>query len=362
MALEMGLWRTDGGAPKRIAPTALALESMLENYIEADPVMLGETLLIIGRQVSTAHGGFIGLLALDETGSVHVIELKRDRTPRDVTAQTLDYGSWVSTLGASELHEIFANYRPATALEEAFGEVFSSPLPEELNATQTLTIVAANVDSATERIVRFLNEDYGVPINVVFFRNFVDNGASYLARTWLVDSDAQAGAGASASRRTKTRESWNGTDWYVSFGAFDEGRQWVDAQKYGFISAGGGKWFIQTLKNLPLGARILVHIPKEGYVGVGTVIAEAQRFDQAHVMYEGEERVLKDQQLVGTYRREGDEDDDLAEWVVAVEWQKTLPREMAFWKPGMFANQNTATRLRHQFTISQVSQAFDLDD
>src|SRR5690625_6026827 len=79
-------------------------------------------------------------------------------------------------------------------------------------------------------------------------------------------------------------------------------------------------------------------------------------------MLEGEERDLKDQQLVGTYRREGDEDDDLAEWVVAVEWQKTLPREMAFWKPGMFANQNTATRLRHQFTISQVSQAFDLDD
>src|SRR5690625_7250166 len=94
----------------------------------------------------------------------------------------------------------------------------------------------------------------------------VDHCTSYLARIWLVGYDAQAGAGASASRRTKTRESRNGTDWYVSFGAFDEGRQWVDAQKYGFISAGGGKWFIQTLKNLQLCARILVHIPKEVYV------------------------------------------------------------------------------------------------
>jgi len=362
MALEMGLWRTDSGTPKRIVPTALALESMLEKYIEADPSMLGETLLIIGRQIPTAHGGFIDLLALDDMGVVHVIELKRDKTPRDVTAQTLDYGSWVATLGSSEIHEIFANFRPGIALEEAFGEVFSSPLPEELNTAQSLTIVAASVDSATERIVRFLNEDYGVPINVIFFRNFVDGGASYLARTWLVDSDAQAGGTGSAARKTKTREPWNGTDWYVSFGEFSDGRQWVDARKYGFISAGGGKWFVQTLKNLPIGARVLVHIPKEGYVGVGEVIAEAQRFDRAQVIVDGTEQPLKVQELVGNYRHDGDEDDDISEWAVTVRWDKTRPREEAFWKPGMFANQNTATRLRDQFTITQVSAAFELDD
>jgi hypothetical protein len=28
-------------------------------------------------------------------GRIHVIELKRDRTPREVVAQILDYGSWV---------------------------------------------------------------------------------------------------------------------------------------------------------------------------------------------------------------------------------------------------------------------------
>lgn len=362
MALDMGLWRTDSGVPKRIVPTALALESMLEDYIEADPAMLGETLLIIGRQVPTAHGGFIDLLVLDDMGAVHVIELKRDKTPRDVTAQTLDYGSWVATLGSSDIHGIFATFRPGVALEEAFGEVFSSSLPEELNVSQSLTIVAASVDSATERIVRFLNEDYGVPINVVFFRNFVDGGASYLARTWLVDSDSQSAVAGAAARKTKTRELWNGTDWYVSFGEYPDGRQWADAQKYGFVSAGGGKWFVQTLKNLPIGARVLVHIPKEGYVGVGEVIAEAQRFDQAHVIVAGVEQSLKDQNLIGTYRRDGDEDDDIAEWVVAVRWDKSRPREEAFWKPGMFANQNTATRLRDQFTISQVSAAFDLDE
>lgn len=112
--------------------------------------MLGETLLIIGRQEPTAHGGFIDLLAVDETAAVHVIELKRDRTPRDVTAQTLDYGSWVSTLGRAEVTKIFVNYRPGIALEEAFNEQFCGTLPDEVNTAQVFTIVAASVDAATD--------------------------------------------------------------------------------------------------------------------------------------------------------------------------------------------------------------------
>ncbi|TFD59607.1 hypothetical protein [Cryobacterium sp. Hh38] len=66
--------------------------------------------------------------------------------------------------------------------------------------------------------------------------------------------------------------------------------------------------------------------------------------------------------LAGTYRHEGDEDDDIAEWAVPVDWTHVIPRENGFWKPGMFANQNTATKLRNQFTIDQVTEAFGLDD
>ncbi len=362
MAVEMGLWRADSDKLSRIVPTAIGLESQLETYIESDPSMLGETLMIVGRQVPTAFGGFIDLLALDETAAVHVIELKRDKTPRDVTAQALDYGSWVSSLGRAEIQGIFDQYRPGTALEEAFAECFNETLPEEVNATQTFTIVAASIDSATERIVRFLNEDFGVPINVVFFRHFIDNGSSYLARTWLVEHEGQTAISTSlVSRKTKTREPWNGTDWYVSFGEDSGTRQWVDGRKYGFVSGGGGKWFSQTLKNLPVGARVLVHIPKTGYVGVGTVTGEAKRFDQAVVNVDGVATPLRELELAGTYRHDGDEADEAAEWVVPIEWIHTVPREQAFWKNGMFANQNTAAKLRQQFTIEQISDAFKLD-
>ncbi|MBF4574510.1 DUF91 domain-containing protein [Herbiconiux sp. VKM Ac-1786] len=361
MGIEMGLWRADGDALTRIVPTAVGLEAQLESYIESDPAILGESMLVIGRQVPTAHGGYIDLLAIDETAAVHVIELKRDKTPRDVTAQALDYGSWVATLGRAEILGIFANYQPGVALEEAFDTQFGGILPEDVNATQVLTIVAASVDAATERIVRFLNEDFGVPINVVFFRHFHDNGSSYLARTWLVEHDAKASTATTTSRRTKSRESWNGQDWYVSFGESHDGRQWADAATYGFVSGGGDKWFSRTLKNLTPGSRIFACIPKVGYVGVGSVLGEAKRFDQTTVLGGGAEVPLSSLPLRGNYRRDGDEDDDIAEWAVPVEWTHTVPRDQGFWKPGMFANQNTAAKMRNQFTIDQVSEAFGLD-
>ena len=363
MAVEMGLWRAEGGQLSRIVPVSIGLESQLEGYIESDPSVLGEPLLVIGRQVPTAHGGFVDLLALDETGSLHVIELKRDKTPRDVAAQTLDYGSWAATLGRSEIDNIFATYRPGLALEEAFADRFGDTLPEEVNTAQEFTIVAASIDAATERIVRFLNEDFDVPINVVFFRHFQDNGSSYLARSWLVDQSEQAKSSVAAtSRKNKTREPWNGSDWYVSFGDEPTGRQWVDGMKYGFVSGGGGKKYSQTLKNLPLGARIFTYIPKIGYVGVGTVTGEAQRFDETTVIVDGIETKLTDLALAGNYRHDGDEDDDNAEWAVPVEWTRAVPRDQGVRKTGLYANQNTATKMRSQFTIEHLTAAFGLDD
>ena len=362
MGVEMGLWRADGNELTRISPTAIGLEAQLESYIESDSSLLGGTLLIVGRQVPTAHGGFIDLLAIDEGAAVHVIELKRDKTPREVTAQTLDYGSWVATLGRAEIDNIFANYRPGVALEEAFVERFGGTLPDEVNSEQFFTIVAASVDAATERIVRFLKEGFGVPINVVFFRHFYDNGATYLVRTWLVEHDAQSVATTATIRTTKSRERWNGQDWYVSFGESPDGRQWVDGMTYGFVSGGGDKWFSRTLKNLTAGSRVFTCIPRAGYVGVGTVLDAAKRFDEVRVLHDGIETALTALPLKGNYRRDGDENDDIAEWAVPVEWAHVIPREQGLWKPGMFANQNTAARMRNQFTIDRVSEAFGLDD
>ena len=62
--------------------------------------------MVIGRQVETDFGGYIDLLCLDSKGDVVIIELKRGRTPREVTVQTLDYASWVNKLSHDKIAEI----------------------------------------------------------------------------------------------------------------------------------------------------------------------------------------------------------------------------------------------------------------
>ncbi len=357
MGVEMGIWRVEGKTLTPVVSSIVGLEQQLEDYIESDPTVLGQPLLILGRQVQTI-GGPLDLLAMDSTGAVHVIELKRDKTPRDVAAQVLDYGSWVAGLSHEDVLELFTKRNPSIEFDQAFADRFGEAPPEDLNTEQVFTIVATSLDPATERIVRFLSETYGVPINAVFFRHFEDGQISYLARTWLVEQEVQA---ASAAKKRRSREPWNGHDWGVTFGTTDNTRSWEDAVNYGFVSAGGGRWYSQTLRNLPGGARVFVNIPGAGYVGIGEVVGGAQRFDAATVEVGGVERLLSTQPLVATYRHGGDESDDVAEWVVPVQWEVTRPQTQAFWVKGMRANQNSAFRMYQQFTIDQVTAEFGVE-
>jgi hypothetical protein len=357
MSREIGLWRVDE-KPVRVAPAKLSLESKLEHLIEADPKILGEQVMVIGRQVPTAHGKFIDLLAVDSDGTLHVLELKRDKTPREVVAQALDYGSWIQTLAHDDVLAIFERYRNGKAFETAFTETFGGPPPVELNEGHTLTVVASNVDAATERIVEYLI-DFGVPINVMFFRYFEDDGHAYLARTWLVDDER---APASSSKARRTREPWNGQDWYVSFGEDSKIRSWEDARRYGFVSAGGGRWYTRTIRNLlSPGARVFANIPSKGYVGVGEVTGDAMPFPEAVLTVDGVETPMNDLDLHAAYHHGSSELDEL-EWVVPVQWHSTRAVNDAVWEAGMFANQNSVCKLRNRFTLERLYEAFGVTE
>ena len=78
-------------------------------------------LLIVGRQVPTGLGRSIDLLGIDREGHVVVVELKRDRTPRDVVAQALEYAAFAARLDVDELESIFDEYpRDSPELNLAF--------------------------------------------------------------------------------------------------------------------------------------------------------------------------------------------------------------------------------------------------
>ena len=58
----------------------------------------------VGRRIrDTGFGGRIDLLAIAPDGSLILIELKRNRTPREVVAKALDYASWVEKLRVDEI-------------------------------------------------------------------------------------------------------------------------------------------------------------------------------------------------------------------------------------------------------------------
>lgn len=288
---------------------------------------------------------------MDADGNLHVLELKRDRTPREVVAQLLDYGSWVSTLSRDDVIDIAEKYL-SQPFEAAFADVFGGTPPDELNGELQLTVVASALDASSERIVTYLRT-VGVPINAVFFTYIEDDDRRYLARSWLAASDERPSS--SASKSTSKRAAWNGLDWYVSFGG---DRSWEDARTYGFVSAGGGKFYSQTIRALPEGARVWVNIPQTGYVGVGTVVGPAQRFESARVVVNGTDVVLSSQQLEGEYAHQGAAADDDVEWMVPIRWIHTVPQAAAYWQKGLFADQNSACKLRQEFTLDKLSRHF----
>jgi hypothetical protein len=357
MPIEVGIWRIDQQL-QRVPFSALDSESRLEHVLVKEISILSPGLMVIGQQVPTAHGHFIDILAMDADGNLIVVELKRHRTPREVVAQVLDYASWVQTLSYNDIAELYAARNQGDEFEQGFAKAFGGNPPEKLNGQMRLIVVAAELDHASERIIGFLADNYGVPINAVYFRYFKDGDHEYLARTWLIDPQE-----AEAKIRSKDLiEPWNGQDFYVSYGdTGDNDLVWEDARNYGFITADGGRWYTRTLERLFVGARVFVCIPGSGYVGVGTVTDTVQPISDFMVDVSGVPTPFVDAPLAGTYMKHRADDPELRAYFVRVEWIKTLPKQDAYWETGMYANQNTVTRLRNRFTLERLIQHFELD-
>ena len=110
MPLELGVWRIDRGL-KPVDFSPLDIESRLEDILDKDISIASPNWLVIGRQVRTEHGQFVDLLAIDRDANLVVLELKRDKTYRDIVAQVLDYGSWVRNLKDDQIAQIFDEYQ-----------------------------------------------------------------------------------------------------------------------------------------------------------------------------------------------------------------------------------------------------------
>ncbi|MGC9344690.1 MAG: hypothetical protein ACP5E3_18430, partial [Bacteroidales bacterium] len=207
-------------------------------------------------------------------------------------------------------------------------------------------------------------DSYSVPINAVFFRFFKDNNSEYLSRSWLIDPKVVSERSSKSGSRKKGEE-WNGKDFVVNIDTDDSGvSSWVDCQKYGFISAGGGKWYSNSLNQLFVGARIFAMIPKKGYVGVGIVKDTSVPAKEFYVNINGTEKSIFDVELRSKGLISDNDTNDLekCEYFVKVEWIRTFPEEEAYWEKGLRANQNSAFKLKNKFTLEKLIDHFELDE
>lgn len=354
MAVQHGIWKI-GEKPQPLTAVRLKSELLLEQQITRDISILNASWLLIGRQVYTDFGKYIDLLTIDASGSIIIIELKKNKTPRDVVAQAIDYAAWVETLPSEKFVQIYADFAskygiPEISFDQAFKAKFGVlPTEEEVNSSHQMVIVAAELDASTERIINYLNDKANVAVNAVFFSVFQDGANQYLSRSWMIDPIETE----EHAVNTRQTEAWNG-EFYASYGIDSNGRNWQDAVNYGFITAGGGQWYSKTLFMLKPDDRVWVNIPGVGYVGVAKVTGNAVLADE----------FLSDEMtLLGQYRRAEQVGEDDADYFVPVVWLHHVPQNKAVNEVGLFGNQHSVARPRTpkwSHTVKRLSEIWEI--
>lgn len=166
-------------------------EAILEGWMELNPgnILEDGSILIIGRQVCTNLGGFIDLLALDRDGNVVVIELKRNKTPRDTIAQSLEYASFAELLDTDQLEELLISYLndESLSLAEYHREYFNLALDEAVafNKDQRIVVVGQRISPEIRQTATFLR-DRGIRVTCVEFTFFQAQGGPRLLSQEIV--------------------------------------------------------------------------------------------------------------------------------------------------------------------------------
>ena len=196
MSTEIKTWQIIDGKLKAIDSNLIQENRTeqydLETWIASNPSIIGSDLIIIGRQVQTKSGP-LDLLGIDKNGNLIVIELKRDRLPREALAQAIDYASDVSDWDLERISEICLKYTDKN-LEDVLNEQFPDISLETLsiNETQRIILVGFSIDSALERMINWLSDKYSVNINAILL-NYIktQNGDELINRTSIISEEVE---------------------------------------------------------------------------------------------------------------------------------------------------------------------------
>jgi hypothetical protein len=164
----------------------------LERWIQSNPSILGDDIALIGEQVQTSAGP-MDFLGVDSSGNIVIVELKRDRLPREALVQAIDYASDVADWDLDRFREICQSYTNQT-FEDYFQQRFEGIQIEDLaiNQAQRLLLVGFAVEESLSRMIEWLSDKYSVGVNAVVL-NYVKTprGDEILSRMVIIPEEIE---------------------------------------------------------------------------------------------------------------------------------------------------------------------------
>lgn len=328
----------------------------IEEWIEKTPNILGEDLLVIGKELILPSGRRLDLLCIDKEANLVIIELKRDDSGSEVEWQAIKYTSYCSNFTPDEIFQYYAKYLRSSELDaQKKIEEFISADIENLNVKQRIILASKEFNSEVISAVLWLRE-YSINIQCTRITPFVDENKELFlnAETIIPLPEAKDYIEKKEVKRIKSeiQTEWTGY-WFVNVGESDH-RNWIDNVKYGYLSAGQGKWYSEALKRLNLGDKVYAYMKGYGYVGFGEIIKGATPIKD--FVDESQNKLLLDLPLTSISPDLNKDNIELCEWCVGINWIKTFKKEEAKTFTGVFANQNIVCKLRNKPTLLFVKE------
>ena len=149
----------------------------LQEWIVKYPEMLGEDLLIIGKEFDKFDNTLerLDLLAIDKSGNLVIIENKRDKAPKEIIGQALRYAAYCATLTKEQIIALFQEYlqknNDSSKPEDLLEEFIEGDEPFEdliLNAEKSIRILLVATEfplEVTSAVIWLM--DYGIDIGCI---------------------------------------------------------------------------------------------------------------------------------------------------------------------------------------------------
>lgn len=182
----MPIWSVTEEGPERVARSSLRkerlLEEKLEGWIAADPSILGESLLLVGRQVTVPEvNDRLDLLALDTQGNAVVIEVKRGQLKEPVDMQALRYASYLARWSFEDFERVAKAYYGGgkgdfnfNGLYEEFCSEAGIDEPPDINTDQKIVIIGSEVRDKLGSVALWLLE-HNINIRVIELECYREN-------------------------------------------------------------------------------------------------------------------------------------------------------------------------------------------